>query len=187
MAQCTGQWQQLANNKLVLCRRRLWYFFVKFESFHNYLHRLEKKMNKQAAALQKTYNEHRDMVDFGNQILHEIDNTEGQAKSYVTAPAKHEFPLLRWSIPDIPKPMDDWSYLEPGLKTGEGGGLAGELAQIKGLRMGSPAQKRFMENIDEPKEYNESFSQEEGGEVSTPIHKYNPNHGGKGKGRQSNN
>ncbi len=186
MSKCTGQWEQLANKDLILCRRRLWYFYPKFESFKNHLHRIEIKMNKKAKELQELYDEHAGLVLQGNEILAEIDATEGQSNPYVTAPALHEFPFFRWSIRDVSKPPDNWSHFEVALKSGSDGGMAA-LAQIKGANSGKEKGHTFMAD-DGPKDWHEDFKQEETGNVSTPVKNYRDKQGkGKGGNRQANN
>lgn len=185
MSKCMGQWEQLANKDLILCRRRLWMFYPKFESFKNHLHRIEIKMNKKAKELQELYDEHAGLILQGNEILAEIDDTEGQSNPYVTAPAQHEFPFLRWSIRDVSKPPDHWSHFEVALKSGSDGGMAA-LAQIKGANSGKSSQHTFMAG-DEKKDWHEDFKHEETGNVSIPVRNYKDKQSGSKKGRHSNN
>lgn len=177
MAKCMGQWKQLANKDLILCRRRFFFFFTKFESYKNHLRRKEIKLNKQAAALQKTYDEMQDLILKGNEILYEIDETSGETDPFVTAPAKHEFPLLRWSISDVPPVPDHWTQFENALKGGSG--MAGGLPEISGVVYTKATKTDFMGLDEGKKDYHDDFKQESVGATATDIKSYNKQQQGK--------
>ena len=170
MAKLTGQWKRTAKGKLILCRRRFWFFFMKFESFQNHTNRLHGKLNKQAAAMQKTYDALLALKKTGSQIHRDIDESR-ESDQDVTPPAIHEFPLFKWSIADVPTPPDEWSHFEKALRME---GDMNALPLIKGLKV------EGMRADEGAKDWQDNYKQESVGATSTPI----PAYGNKGKGNQ---
>lgn len=170
----TAKWKLLGNGKLVLCRRRLWLWFAKFESYNNHLYKVEKKLNKKRKEIQIEYDKYAKLQKKKNEIMREID--QGGSDDMEGHVIQHEMPLFNlFGIRDMERPDDDWTDMESVLDRNING-IADSLAAISGVKYGSKSQEKFFSS---KKEYNDDFEQETVGAASTEVKDYRRQQGSK--------